>query len=892
MEGKQVVETPLQTVFENVPNVKDFNEYLLHRHNIDRFREGKPIFGSKVSSADSAEIVKQFERQYPQFSTLSDAVSENSNKLVDEWLVKGGLISKELGEKLKAKYKNYVPTYREGTVKADGFNAKGLKANTVVKTAIGGDKPVIAPNVSIGIQMNQVIKSVRKNEIYQGLLDAVRKDPEKMANYAKLVDDSTAEAKYANTIAKNSVDNLELDDVETVANGLLSVDEKMGKFYVTAMENGKPIRMEVAKELFDSLKSLDGVDVGTLDKFAKGFKKYATNPFKALITGYNPFFALRNIARDIPTSYIQGTENNPLKWGKNLFDAGVSMAKNDGSFNEFKALGGKQSGYFNTEKGITSEKLPTKVLRKLGEGISAFNEATETLPRYGEYLGTLKREGTDYAAKQQGIYNAGEATVNFARNGEYTKAADSFIPYLNPAVQGIDKSVRTFSKPQNVAKAIGMVSVPSTAVYALNHRTEEDAKNYATLDNRTKDTYFVFPTGGGEYIKIPKSREAGVLFSDLPERILRAYQGDDKAFKGIGNTVATNFAPQNPVEDNILAPATLNLAKNKDFANRAIVPINMLNDKRSKYLQYDETTSELSKWLGEEASKLPGMEQGLSPKQIDYLIDSYSGIIGDILLPATTKGENPIENVMTKPFAADTVYNNELQNTFYEDFDKATREKTDLNLTKNVPTDWRTPEEKKVASFNKTSLAMGDIRKEINKQKANGASKDELRGLRNQLNDLAINGPKTADQAYQEYLKTYIPEISGMSDKQKQGYAEYAQPQGVSAADFHDANAQAKDYRTTVSKISTILNAYPDNGEAIALGLGYSKGSIQNAKLFNKKGIEPTYYEKYKQLADANGNGKITVKEAHDVLANEDLTTRQKAYLISILQGKALKPKE
>ncbi len=61
----------------------------------------------------------------------------------------------------------------------------------------------------------------------------------------------------------------------------------------------------------------------------------------------------------------------------------------------------------------------------------------------------------------------------------------------------------------------------------------------------------------------------------------------------------------------------------------------------------------------------------MSPKQIDYLIKSYTGIIGQIIQPATTKGQNPVKNVIGKAFTADSLYNNEIQNNFYESVDKA-----------------------------------------------------------------------------------------------------------------------------------------------------------------------------------------------------------------------------
>ena len=44
--------------------------------------------------------------------------------------------------------------------------------------------------------------------------------------------------------------------------------------------------------------------------------------------------------------------------------------------------------------------------------------------------------------------------------------------------------------------------------------------------------------------------------------------------------------------------------------------------------QYDETTDSISKWLGEHTP--------ISPYKWNYLLDQYSGAIGDVFLPMIT----------------------------------------------------------------------------------------------------------------------------------------------------------------------------------------------------------------------------------------------------------------
>ncbi|MCE5227891.1 MAG: hypothetical protein LLG05_18785 [Porphyromonadaceae bacterium] len=826
MEGKKVTDYSLeQLLLRPRAEQEAYQDYLLHKHNIDRYRQDKPVFGTKVTDKVSMQKAAEYESQYPAFKGLRENLTDFNGKVIDEWLVKGGLIDAKLGEILKKMYVNYVPTLREGSAPGKQFTKKGLTPGQVVKEAVGGDKPIMAITKSYPIMVEKAIKSARKNEVYLGLLDVVEKNPDKMAKWAKLVDD-TAENKYQNAItltdANEAIQKNGLDGIEQLSNKQLEIDSQNGKYYVTAMKNGKPVRMEVHKDLFDGFESLNRIgNEGQLDGMAAWIKNNATNPFKALITGYNPVFAVKNIFRDIPTAYIQGTENNPFKFGANLLKAGKSMAKNDTQYQEFVALGGRKGSFFDAEKGLAIDNIPTKVLKKGAEKLGAFNNLTETLPRYGEYLGTVKREGGDYAAKQKGIYNAGEATVNFARHGDKTKAVDSIVPYLNPAVQGIDKAIRNLKNPATYAKGALAVTTPTVALYMLNQSV--DKKGYDQLDNRTKDTNYLIPTGDGKFIKVPKSRESGVMFGSLFERLFRLAEGQKDSFKGFGTTVATNFAPSNPIENNLLAPATINLKSNKDFADRTIVPLGMLNDKRSSYLQYDEQSSEIAKWFGDQARKILGLPNGLSPKQIDYLIKSYTGIIGQIVQPATTKGQNPVENVLARGFTADKLYNNEIQNNFYEAFDKATQTKTDLNINQDIPSDYVTPEEKRISVYTKASLAMSDLRKEekrITAELPEGTEKEsQLRALRQEILDIASNTPAAAEKEYNDYKKTYIPEISGMSEKQQENYRTYGKKLNINPKQF----------------ASTVKEANKIKSDKLANGKSLENASIKKKNLIDKQ---------------------------------------------------------
>ncbi|MBO4725719.1 MAG: hypothetical protein J5622_04340, partial [Firmicutes bacterium] len=490
MHGKNIAKkrpdgtaVSLERIFNEAADIDmdAFSDYLLHRHNIDRARQGKNIFFD-VDSSQSKARVNELLMQYPQFKQLGDEISEINTQLIDEWLVKSGLVSKELASKLKAMYPNYVPTFREvpetlKELRYAGYSDKTVKANSMIHAATGGDKPVIAPNISIAMQLKKAIRASRMNELALQLRNAIKENPEKFKNIARFADE-TAATKQGDVIAKNMMDSLESKGIEGIDDAmeqLIGVDKTTGEYFLVAMDKGKPVRMMINKDIYDALQALNKVKDNNKAVEIYNFMSNAmTQPFKALITGYNPFFGIRNILRDIPTAYIQGTEHNPVKFVGNQVHAYKDIFTNDPLWQQFQAMGGKRSGYFNSQKGLATEKglagEAKNFVRKLLDAVAFFNETTESATRYAEFRGTLKRAGKlsdpAYEDLQRALYNSGEVTVNFDRHGDVTKAIDKIVPYLNPAVQGIDKFMRTMTtSPTAWAKGFAALTIPSIGLY-------------------------------------------------------------------------------------------------------------------------------------------------------------------------------------------------------------------------------------------------------------------------------------------------------------------------------------------------------------------------------------------------------------------------------------------
>lgn len=690
-----------------------FDEYLLQKHNISRMAVDKPVFGKDVTAEMSKAKVAELEKAHPEFKTASQGLNKFMSDFSNAWGVGTGRTSKDLMDMLHQRYPDYVPTYRAGDpnyVKLTDTNGT-VSTGNFIKNAKGGSNDIIRPTESIPKLINRTVKSARENEVYQSILNAVEKNPEGMKaqgiTLTKTGQDTLSELKNVNGI-------------EDMANfEQLKLDAKKGNV-LTVMVQGKPVSLRIDNpRVINSIKELHtGHVAGPIEKVARK----TTGPFKALITGQNPIFAAKNIARDVPTAIVN-TANHPIRFAKSMVTGAKDIITNSPQFQEYKALGGEGGNFFN-ENPITKH-----------NPISKFNNLTETAPRYAEYKATVKKGGNTYASKMQGIYNANDITTNFGRYGDLTKSADAFIPYLNPGVQGLDKLARQIIKHpiSTIAKGAATITAPALILDKIN----QNDPNYQKLDNRTKDNYFVINKGDGTFWKIPKSRELGVLFGSLEQRIARAVKGDQGAFKGFGGTVATNFAPSNPIENNIASPVIWNLPRNKDFANRTIVPQGMQD--RSPKFQYDEKTSEIAKKIGSLTN--------LSPKQVDYLIKSYTGVIGQLGLPLATKSnsgnniQQTIGNTLKTQFTSDPAYSNEILNNFYDNWDKLKQVAADKNFTQNIPSKVVTPEEHKAGLFTKASAQMSALRKKsalIQAKNIPQADKNaQLRNIQLQILDIA-----------------------------------------------------------------------------------------------------------------------------------------------------------
>lgn len=768
---------------------------------------------------ESANIVREMEEQNPQLREWAEKAEQFHDEFMQEWAVGSGLMSQEQYDRLKERYPHYVQTYRvrdNWGGGADTTRRGTVNTGSPIKEAVGDLSEIIPFEDAEMMQVNTIVKNARRNELFRNIYDFAKANPAAAAPYVRVVGE---DAEYQ---APEDIDDL----TGRISDAAMS--DAGGIYTIRAMVDGKPVTMQVNSAFYAGLQNLFRQDRGAAEgAISKTIGKLATG-FKRVTTGDNPGFFITNFPKDAQTAYFNTISKRKLAVTY-LYDVARSaahMAQNADDWKAFSALGGKSSTFYDNNKGFEksleiskrNKKGVRKFFNTLHKGITWLNENAESIWRFNEYRAGIERYGDTPEGRAKAIQAAADVTTNFSRSAPVTKFFDSFVPYLNASIQGLDKTARQIKNHPftTTRRALELCTIPTLVLWMIN----KDDEDYQDLNNRTKDNYFCVPAVAfdfiakplgleteGKFIKIPKSREYGVVFGAAFERAMRAWmQGEDiaTAFKGLGSQLMTNLAPSNPVTDNIFADI-YDLKTNRDFAGRAIVPERMQG--LSPENQYDYSTSGAGRTLANIWNATVGQKFGkVSPIQVDYLIDSNLGFIGDAIIGATTQPKSPqqmIEEIRNDPvgaffapflntleqkFVADPMYQSGVTDAFYDELNAAEMAKNDKNLVEGLAADIVTPEEKYYSELLKASSEMSELRKQERALMADTSLTDDereeqVRAIRRQINDIAKAAPENARKVREEYEKTYVPEISYLSESRYPD-AQEALQHGVTGQQF------------------------------------------------------------------------------------------------------------
>lgn len=617
----------------------------------------KPVFpdknGNPITAVTSAEVVEKYEAENPWLKEKAEGIYAWWDKFMREWVV-GDTLSAQDYEVMHEMYPHYVPTYRadKKALGAGSFvGMGGASVGSVVKKAKGGLSEIVNIEDSFANLADKAIRVARTNELYRNMIDTAMLDDAGKFSDMAVFDwedmDSRHDAymKPDGEVVLIHKNGFELTDAVSGAEKAGLQKTKDG-YVLSARYDGDIRRAYISEDLFKSIQNTTSSSANDLERGILKLGNALTGPMKTAITGINPSFALRNISRDFPTAVINSISG--MAFPKYYAQAAHEMLHKSDHWQQYKALGGTNATYYNDQQGFAKEMskgdgIGSKVVGALGW----VNERSEAQTRFAEYLATIDRLGDTYENRLLGIKNSAEVTVDFGRKGRYGKVINAWVPYWNPAVQGIDKVLRSVvDSPEGSArwkqalKTVGRASMTSVLAEAVIYALLKGLDRYddwEELDDRTKDTYYCIPMADEHrFFRIPKNREWGAILGTPLMRILERANGREDPFENYAETsLESNFLPGailrfggERVESDVIGVSqALDLAYNKDFAGRSIVPY--AYEQGSVTEQYDADTSMFARKLGEMLK--------FSPMQIDYIVKDYFGDFGKLFVSATSE---------------------------------------------------------------------------------------------------------------------------------------------------------------------------------------------------------------------------------------------------------------
>lgn len=566
-----------------------------------------------------------------------------------------GLISEKRYNELLKAWPNYVPLFREFEDNED------IDFGDSLKHVSGSSRNIIDPIQSIIKNTYEFTRKAAKNKAKCILANLVRVSD--VGKYVELVDNASP------------------DDKTTIT------------FY----EGGKRKYLQTDSSVAQAINGMRPESVNDFQRLLRLPGQFA----RAAFTLVNPSFAMRNVCRDAADAYIYS------HYGFKPWDVirGVMHAlRKDEVFYEWMAAGGGQVSIVSVDRDYaqsTINKL-TKSSMKRFASAHGILDALQLAGEYSEY-GTriaayertkkalLKEKKAGYDAMLEAALESRDL-MDFARGGKAGRSWNHWAIFSNAAIQGLNKSYRTFAKPffegnskegtKAWARLVFAGVLPALAFFCWNY----DDDKYKELPEWQKQKHWIF-CAGDRIIRIPKGQDAMLQFtSNLIEHSLNAVANNGK-FEGtrLIYQLTQDLLPS--LMPTAILPIIEYWANYSFFADKSIVPGYMQKLPNEK--QYKPDTGSLIKMIGEET--------GLSPLKIEHVLQGYGGPPGMFLIstlpdvinslafggrPLNTSIENApiISGFMAMPYR-----NPKSVQDYYDALDEQTKLHNEFKMTHKKP---------------------------------------------------------------------------------------------------------------------------------------------------------------------------------------------------------------
>lgn len=642
---------------------KELNDYLRFRHAPERnLALGDGAAGITTKEARAGLKALENSPRGKKIIELANKAQILNNKTLDT-LKESGVITDDLYNTLRTKYKNHVPLQRifeetddiGSVLSGKGFDVR----STGIKKAVGSSREVDDILANISTNYEQAILRAEKNIVDNSTLAFVRKNKDILGDLFEI--------KKPKALGKTFDDKI-------------LRERTTDPTILTMFEKGKPVWIKINDPNLAT--ALRGVGREKIPSILNPVAQF-TRLYSGLATRFNPEFALSNKIRDLQETavYLAAQKNIGFKGAskavardlaqentKGVLDAirGID-SKGARLYNEMKELGGTTGGFgLSTKKQVKMsienlERLANSKTRRIGNNLIEYVDKWNTIFEDSTRL-TVYRQSLDQGlSKQRAAFMAKEASINFNRMGKAGPVVNAIWMFSNASIQGSVKMIRSLKNPKVLGATVAVVGSATAAVNQWNDMADPEWRDKVSKWDRLNGLPIVLPTEGEgfQYFTIP------VSWGIKPIKVASDYAYD--AISGV------DFNAQNFVEDtttaileaynpiggsdlvSALTPTVLDLpvdlARNRTWSGYKIKPDYDPNAPEDiKYFDSLEKTKtgQTAISISEALQKYASI--AVSPADMKYAYDQYVGGAGR----AISKTINTITGVVTgKPIPLD-----------------------------------------------------------------------------------------------------------------------------------------------------------------------------------------------------------------------------------------------
>lgn len=708
--------------------------YMLALHSLDRDLQNRPVFDEHITPEARMEFIEDVQQNHPEVARAEQAFQEFRKEFLQHFLVDTGYITQDTFDLLNTVYPHYVPTQRVKDARVRNTNRNG-GSTYQIRTATGSTEDIWSPMDTFAGMVDSIVTMVSANNAalawdnayHQYSLGAfgreITPDMRQMRVDTRQLQEQVA-GLLGNALGMaDDTQMYEYDDIfEQVINLINTQQTQWVNQHGSSLPNvitvQHPDGTQSYYEIFDNelYKLLASINDGSAgnNQIFKAFGM-VTRGMSALTTGSNPVFAIRNFMRDFQNSVNYGSwatnyATGAWKWLQAAYD----VWRNRGEYQDYQALGGGgwtridpgtrkgaaeinselYRGYNTQNVGRTAKWLGKKIWN--GITLARLNEVVEQASRYAEYR-FGQHDRTTAEGRAEAFLAAQEATVDFSRSGNGAVAATlkQIIPFFGASAQGVYRTGRMLTEGERSrAGARFTKTIVNTALLSalangllLKYSDDDDKEEFAWLSDDLKSKHFYIPNfapdvfGNQPLLRIPVAQDP--LMYAVHGAVTNAmWNGTTDEMmidlSAIANTILDNL---NPVGSGTVLQPIIGTMANKNWYGSKIIPTRL--ESEDPTLQYTADTPDLFVTAGRALN--------MSPLNLQYLAEQYTGYLGQMLIPAFSKDGNTGEiggwhaavNAARKRLTSDPLVSNDVVSSFYDGADLLT--KVTSAAKKNMP---------------------------------------------------------------------------------------------------------------------------------------------------------------------------------------------------------------